>query len=52
MFNCFVVYCNGRQLAIFRTETAAQNFLIMYLPHGHEGKEYSIEGKYIANVGF
>lgn len=52
MFNCYVVLLNGKQLAVFRTEYAADNFCAMWNATRYPAAQFEIIGKYIEGIGF
>jgi hypothetical protein len=47
MFNCYGVFVNGRLVALFKTENAAHNFIVMM-----EFDTATVEGRFIPGVGF
>lgn len=53
MFNCFVVIFAGSPFAYFRTESAAENSVALFITHfNNDEKSYKIEGRYIEGIGF
>lgn len=50
MYNCYAVVFAGSDFCYFKTETAADNFIIMWNSLRSPSSSMKVEGRYIPNA--